>query len=308
MLDMPFSLLFIGLALLLATLSYYAVETPLRTQSARLKQVLGYGLLAGTALATGPSMGAININQALSPAPLPIEYQRYADPATICHGQIVDDCLKGDLNTDKEVRVLGDSHAAMLDHFFDQLGKEFRFKAGIITASSCVTIPGFDYQRIPECAQNPCQTQINQAQEHLPTAKVIFLAASWDWPLVSTDFQDALKNFLFTLIQAGARIHVMEQEPLLRKNPIRVLRLQSMGLAGSRINIDLAYQQANPNLRSLASHRAGITKLNFEASVFFDFAPFADGNPLYMGEHHLNEVGAKPYANAARGAFTKIIN
>lgn len=55
---MPFSLLFIGLALLLATLSYYAVETPLRTQSARLKQVLGYGLLAGTALATGPSIRA----------------------------------------------------------------------------------------------------------------------------------------------------------------------------------------------------------------------------------------------------------
>jgi len=93
-LDMPFSLLFIVLTLLLATLSYYAVETPLRAHRTRLKQVLGYGLLTVAALATSPAMASIN--QALSPAPLPIEYQRYADPATICHGQIVGDCLKGD--------------------------------------------------------------------------------------------------------------------------------------------------------------------------------------------------------------------
>ncbi len=103
-LDMPSSLLFLALTLLLATLSFYWVEIPLRVHQIRLKQALGYSVLAGAALVTGSSMA--RINQALSPPPLPIEYQRYADPATICHGQIVGDCLKGDLNSDKEVLVL----------------------------------------------------------------------------------------------------------------------------------------------------------------------------------------------------------
>lgn len=304
-LDMPFSLLFIVLTLLLATLSYYAVETPLRAHRTRLKQVLGYGLLTVAALATSPAMASIN--QALSPAPLPIEYQRYADPATICHGQIVGDCLKGDLTSDKEVLVLGDSHAAMLNLFFDQLGKELGFKARIITASSCVTIPGFDYQRIPEWAHKPCLAQIEEAQKYLPSAKVIFLAASWNWQLAASDFQNALDAFLTAQSHTSAQVYLLEQEPLLSKNPLRAQRFKALGLA-PKIDIDPAYQQTNANLQRLAARHQSAASLNFEATGFFAHAPFADGIPIYLDEHHLNEVGAKSYAAVARSAFTKILD
>ena len=92
------------------------------------------------------------VNAVFTPEQLPIEYRRYADPETICHGKIIGACLKGDLTSDREVLVLGDSHATMLNHFFDYLGKELGFKARIITASSCLTISGFDYQKIAEWA------------------------------------------------------------------------------------------------------------------------------------------------------------
>ncbi|WP_286998391.1 MULTISPECIES: acyltransferase family protein [Comamonas] len=304
-LDMPLSLLFIVLTVVLATVSYYVVETPLRAHRARFKQMLGYSLLVGGVLATSPAMAAIN--RVLSPAPLPIEYQRYADPATICHGQIVGDCLQGDFSSDKEVLVLGDSHAAMLNLFFDQLGKELGFKARIITASSCVTIPGFDYQRIAEWAHEACLKQIEQAQKYLPSAKTIFLAASWNWQLASSDFQHVLEAFLDGQSQAGARIYILEQEPLLSKNPLRALRFSALGL-GPKIDIDSAYQQANASLQRLAARHPGVTSLNFEASGMFTQAPFADGIPIYLDEHHLNEAGAKRYAAAARSAFTKIMD
>ena len=304
-LDMPFSLLFITLTLLLATVSFYGVEAPLRAHRTGARQAVGYGLLACAALATTPSMA--RINQALSPPPLPIEYQRYADPATICHGQIVGDCLKGDLGNDKEVLVLGDSHAAMLNLFFDQLGKEPGFKARIITASSCVTIPGFDYPRIAEWAHEACLKQIEQAQKHLPGAQTLFLAASWNWQLASSDFQHALETFLNRQSQAGARIYILEQEPLLSKNPLRALRFSALGLA-PKIDIDPAYQQANASLQRLAARHPGVSSLNFEASGMFAQAPFADGIPIYLDEHHLNEAGARRYAAVARSAFTKIMD
>src|SRR5690606_33957017 len=94
---------------------------------------------------------------------------------------MVRDCLRGDLSSNKEVLVLGDSHAAMLNHFFDHLGKELGFKARIITASSCVTIPDFNYQRIAEWAHKPCLSQIEEANKYLDKADTIFLAASWNW-------------------------------------------------------------------------------------------------------------------------------
>lgn len=304
-LDMPFSLLFIALTLALAILSYYTLEVHLRARRARYKQILGYGLLTGAVLAVSPSLA--KINKALTPAPLPAEYTRYADPATICHGQIVGDCLKGDLSSDKEVLVLGDSHAAMLNLFFDQLGKDLGFKARIITASSCVTIPGFDYLRIAEWAHEPCQTQIEQARQHLAGAQVIFLAASWHWQLASHDFQHALSAFLAAQSQAVTKIYLLEQEPLLSKNPLRALRFKALGL-DPNIGINPAYQQANATLQRLTASHSGVTSLNFEASGVFAQAPFADGTPIYLDEHHLNEEGAKRYAVAARSAFVKILD
>lgn len=305
-LDVPFSLLFIALTWLLACLSFYWVEIPLRSSNLpRLRKMLGYGLLAGSVLGVG--VGMAKINQTLSPPPLPVEYQRYADPATICHGQIVDDCLKGDLNSDKEVLVLGDSHAAMLNLFFDQLGKDLGFKARIITASSCVTIPGFDYQRIAEWAHRPCLEQIEQAKKYLPHTKVLFLAASWNWQLASEDFKKALNVFLSEQSQTGKEIYLLEQEPLLRKNPLRAIRFRALGL-DSIIDIDPAYAQTNLILRQYAELYSSTVSLNFESSGLFTQAPFADGVPIYLDEHHLNEEGAKRYAATARSVFQSIMN
>ncbi len=304
-LDIPFSLLFITLTLLLATLTYYWVETPLRAHSIRLKQTLAYGLLTGAVLLTSPSMA--KINQALSPAPLPVEYLRYADPATICHGQIVGDCLKGDLRSNKEVLVLGDSHAAMLNLFFDQLGKDLGFKARIITASSCMTIPGFDYQRIPEKSQKDCLLQIEHAQKNIPNAKIIFLGGMWSWQMSSHDFQHALNHFLASKSQTGTRVYLIEQVPLLSSSPLRALRFNGMGL-NSRVTIDPAYHLTNENLKIIARQYSRPITLGFEGSGFFIDAPFLDGILIYMDEDHLNEAGAKRYANAVRGPFARIVN
>jgi peptidoglycan/LPS O-acetylase OafA/YrhL len=305
-LGIPSGLMFIIFTFLLATLSYYWVETPLREQHNRLKQTLAYGLLASAILATSPSMA--KINQALSPAPLPVEYLRYADPATICHGQIVGDCLKGDLSSNKEVLVLGDSHAAMLNLFFDQLGKQLGFKARIITASSCVTIPGFDYQRIPEYAQKDCLSQIQQARKYLPNAKVIFLGGMWSWQLTSNDFHQALDAFLSAQSKAGIRVYLMEQEPMLSRSPMRALRFKRLGVESSKVNIDPIYQQTNAKLQGFAANNTGAMSLGLAANGFFAEAPFADGMLIYMDEHHLNEVGAEKYADSALRAFKKVMD
>lgn len=303
-LDMPFSLLFLALTLSLATLSFYGVEAPLRASLMGARQAVGYSLLTCAALATAPSMA--KLNQALSPPPLPIEYQRYADPATICHGEIVGDCLKGDLNSDKEVLVLGDSHAAMLNLFFDQLGKELGFKARIITASSCATIPGFDYQRIAEWAQKPCVEQIERAKKYLPSTKVLFLAASWNWQLASGDFKNALDAFLASQSQTGSKIYILEQEPLLNRNPLRAIRFKALGL-DPKIDIDPAYRRANATLKCLAARHPGVVSLNFEGTGVFAQAPFFEGVPIYLDEHHLNEEGVKRYAAVARSAFARLM-
>lgn len=303
-LTLSFSLLFFALTLMLSVLSYYWVETPLRAQRTHIKQALAYCFLALVTLAT--VKGISKLNEVVSPTQLAIEYQRYADPSTICHGQIVGDCLKGDLNSQKEVLVLGDSHAAMLNNFFDPLGKDLGFKARIITASSCVTIPNFDYNRIDEWSRSSCLAQIENARVPIRDASVIFLAASWNWQFESLEFQRALSVFLEEQTKAGKKIYLMAQEPRLAGNPRRSLRFRDIGLPFN-MEIDNSYLDANLRLKSYAEKYTGVTYLNFERSGFFAIAPFFQGELMYLDEHHLNKIGAEKYSEAARDEFKRIM-
>lgn len=304
LLDIPFSLLFITLTLLLATFSYYWVETPLRAHHIRFKHTLAFSLLVGAVLATSPSMA--KINQTLSPLPLPVEYLRYADAATICHGQIVGDCLKGDLSSSKEVLVLGDSHAAMLNLFFDQLGKELGFKARIITASSCITIPRFDYQRLPEWAHKPCLAQIEQAKEHLPNAKVIFLAGMWSFQLQSDQFRKVFAEFLNSGAPQAQK-YVLSQIPLLSVNPMRNQRFNAIYLK-SIASKRGEYKSANERVKIIAGFGVKATYLALDEQGVFRVAPIFKDGLIYYDESHMNEMGVLNYAIQTKELIMEIIN
>lgn len=303
-LNVKFTLIFVVLTSLLSIASYYFVENLLRKKFSK-QLLLGYAFLL--ILIIGSAVEAKRINAYFAIEQLPLEYRRYADPEKICHGKIVDDCLMGDLNSAKEVLVLGDSHGAMLNYFFDYLGKEIGFKARIITASSCVTIPGFDYQRIPEWAQKDCLQQIEKSGEYLGNSSIIFLAAIWHWQLLSDDFKKSLSDFLYHQNQIGSKVYIFEQEPLLAINPLRAIHFKYLGLEPN-IDIDPAYKEANTILQRLVANYSNVSTLNFEGTGVFSQAPFVNDVPIYFDEHHLNQAGAKHYAAAAISSFRKIMD
>lgn len=302
-LNWQYSLAFAALTLALATASYYWIETPLRLKRSK-KQMIGYASLAALIVLTAVSMKKINAHY--TPEPLPVEYTRYADPKTICHGQIVGNCLKGDLTSNKEVLVLGDSHAAMLNHFFDYLGKELGFKARIITASSCVTIPGFNYQRIEEWAHKPCLSQIAEAKKSLDKADTIFLAASWNWHMQSQEFNQALTNFLSNE-EYQAQKYIISQEPLLNRHPMRNQRFTHLGI-GAKAGLDKDYLRTNQILKEMTETANTSNYLALNKLEFFQQAPIYKEKLMYLDEHHINEIGAVEYAKHSMQKIKKAID
>jgi len=296
-LNWQYSLAFVALTLALATASYYWIETPLRLKRSK-KQMFGYASLAALIVLTAVSMKKINAHY--TPKPLPVEYTRYADPKTICHGQIVGDCLKGDLTSNTEVLVLGDSHAAMLNHFFDYLGKELGFKARIITASSCVTIPGFNYQRIEEWAHKPCLSQIEEAKKYLDKADTVFLAASWDNNLKHKAFETAFDKLIQN--NPSTSFKIIPQEPRLSRSPLRARRFDYLGF-NYTIEVNPSYQNANEILEYKAKQHGNLSLLNLTSLKIFETPPFYDGEMVYYDEHHINEVSSKTYAKQALTLF-----
>lgn len=260
-LDIEFSILFVLLTFILSIVSYYGVERVFRSKSTNKKQALSWGLLVFGVL--GASQTMAKVNAMFTPVALPLEYLRYGDDSQNCHGHIVGDCLRGDLDSVKEIMVLGDSHAAMLNHFFDYIGKEIGFKARVITASSCVTIPGFDYNRIAEWAQQSCVAQIEQTKSYLENVELIFITASWNWHLRSEEFNRALRDFLQNMA-SQAQVYILSQVPLLNRNPQRAKRFLSLGLT-PYVNINPDYLRTNEYLYDLSMviDRVHYLELNF---------------------------------------------
>ena len=299
-LSIGYGVIFIVLTLLLASISYYLIENPMRKQRTLWRKWVGwFMLIIGVTIAT--QTGA-SVNARLNSESLPLKYQRYADPDTICHGKIVGDCLKGDINSNLEVLVLGDSHAAMLNIFFDDLGKQLGFKTRIITASSCVTIPEFDYQRIPEWAQKSCISQINEAKQYIENAKIIFLASAWQFHTQYPTFPSSLEKFI-NAIKPQQTLYIMSQVPKLSNNPQRVARLSALGFPVD-VSIDKTYLEANKKIELLVNDHRNISFLKLNDLPMFNKAPlyklsYGASHLIYFDDNHLNEVGVKKYANEA---------
>ncbi|GAA3706746.1 acyltransferase family protein [Oceanisphaera sediminis] len=299
-LNWQYNLAFVLLTVALATASFYWIETPLRLKRSK-KQILGYASLAAVVVLT--AVGMKKMNAYYTPEPLPVEYTRYADPKTICHGQIVGNCLKGDLSSDKEVLVIGDSHAAMLNHFFDYLGKELAFKARVITASSCVTIPEFNYQRIPEYSHKACLAQIEEAKGYLKEAEVVFIAASWDNNLKYKHFEAALDGLVQS--KPETKFFVISQEPRLSRNPLRARRFEYLGF-NSVVEVNPSYKKANHILEDKCGQYVNLSLLDLTGLKVFELPPFYQGDMVYYDEHHINEVASKIYAKQALTTFKNL--
>lgn len=303
-LDMSFSLLFVILTGVLSVASYYGVEQPLRGSGGAKRIKLSYGVLFLTVITTSSVMA--NINDTLSPHQLPTHYTRYADLSTICHGEITGNCLRGDLSSNREVLVLGDSHAAMLNHFFDHLGQKLKFKARVITASGCVTIPEFDYLRIAEYARENCLDQIEMATRYLNAKpEIIVLAGRWGYHAGSDQFKYALKKFLQT--QGGSKIYVLSQVPELMLNVDRARRYRNFGLS-SENRINPIYKFGNREVEKIVSSHKNAKFFNINDDDVFDNAPFYQNDLLYLDKHHLNEAGVILHANSAENVFREVLN
>ncbi|TRO14222.1 acyltransferase [Ectopseudomonas mendocina] len=290
----PYLLTFTISTLALAYLSYRFIELPFRTRHGH-RQVgkwLGLYVLALAPLAYGKTA-----NHSVVP-PLPLEQTRYAVKEQVCQGQIVGDCIRGDREAKDTLLVLGDSHAAQLNLFFEVVGKANRQAARIITASSCVNIPGSNAGKRPKKIQEQCKAQIIEMEHHLAQASRIVVAGKWVDRIQSKEFMAAFDRFLALADQNDQQVLVMAQLPMLRSNVQRIRRFSALGLPTQQ-KLTNKWQKANARVEAVVAKYPSARFLDLSGAKLFTDAPFDQGTLIYYDEHHLNEIGSRRYGNLA---------
>lgn len=294
--------LFVVTTFMIAYISWRWIENPFRKQ-AKISAFVKRATLFFSAVSLLIFLG-IRLNNNVVPT-MSVEMSRYADQSTICHGKIVGTCLLGDLDSDKEILLLGDSHGAQLNLAFDELGQKLNFKSRVITGSSCVTIPGFDANRIPAWAQKACLSQINSAHEHLSTAKLVVLAGKWSYHMQSPEFIHALESFLKRAREEGKRVIVLGQVPMFENNLSRIIRFTQLGMPTNIIE-NKTWKDANLRISRIVSSYPNSQFIGVATLALFQNAPFYNGQIIYYDKHHLNEIGAKLYAEIIRPIWLDI--
>ena len=256
-------------------------------------------LIFGVAI---PLSLASRVNAAIED-PLPVAYTRYAAGDEICHGKVVKDCMRGARESATEPQlVLGDSHAAQLNIFFDTVGRTNGQRFRVITASSCVTIPEFDVGRLPEYARADCKASIEFAKRYLAEAKVIVIAGMWQYQASSANFIKAFRAFLVDADAHGKSVIVLAQIPMLSSNVLRLRRFEKLGIR-HQISLHPEWLQANSAVRKIVSEYGSARFVDLSGYELFANAPFLGGRLIYHDSHHLNEIGADEYGKIAARSF-----
>lgn len=298
----PWLLVFLLSTLMLAWLSYRFVEQPVRISGRIRQQFPKWAFAIATAVALAVS-GRV-VNQRLV-APLPVEMTTYAPSEQICHGTVVGMCKRGALGAPVSALVIGDSHAAQLNLFFDEVGNELGTAYRLISASNCVPIPGFDVERLADWAKPGCKAQMQVVADDLPKIQNIVIAGMWQMQVQSPVFVSVLERFLRTATEQGKHVVVLAQVPMFVANPLRMHRFDAVGLPMQVLEND-SWRAANATIRQLVESVPGASFIDMSGAALFNDAPYYQGSLMYLDSHHLNQRGARAYGHVAVSRFRQV--
>jgi len=304
--DIEWTALYISLYLivvfLLAGMSWKLVELNFQFTRIQSFPMISKKLGAIILVVMSPTVFAKQINRQVPS--LPLEYTRYAEDKTICHGKVLESCLRGDVSNPK-ILLIGDSHAAQLNLAAGVAGKSLGIGIEVLTASSCIPLAGFDIKKLDVWARDACENQIEVVSHKLTNAKNIILAGMWTYQLQDPTFSKVLNDFLQIAEKRHQNVWVLAQIPKLVRNPVRQIRLEYLGLAAPTI-LGEDWMIANHKLASEVKRYSNVRWFDPYDSGLFKTPPFDGDMFIYHDHHHLNEVGSIKYGDLLIGLLQPV--
>jgi hypothetical protein len=196
----------------------------------------------------------------------------------------------------KKILLISDSHAAQLNMAMDVVRHRLNYVVTVLTASSCVTMPSFNFSNILISSQEACKLQIQKISSRLNELPIILLSGKWAYQLSAGNFQDQLKEFLELTQRQGIQAILFADIPKLFMHPARQDRLAKLNIL---MNIKLLKggDDTNQAIQALVSQYSHAKWVDVSHSPLFETAPFYQGSLIYSDEYHLNEYGSKLYGD-----------
>lgn len=285
------ALLYVAFSLGLAYASWRWVEMRFRGLGRSTFQASVKPLLLLLAMLAAPWVAGRPINASVPQ--LTLEQSRYAAPKSICHGHAKVSCVRGPGTP--TILLMGDSHAAMLNHTADTMAPVLGQSFTVMSASSCLPLPGMGFDALSPDAQASCAAQTAVMEDAIKRHAVVLLAGKWSYHVNNPTLDQALEGLLTNALARDQRVVVLAQIPKIRLDTRRVWRLHHLGIS-LEPRLDEQAESANEAMALRVGQFAGVQWVDVTDAPMFATVPIYQGQGLYMDRQHFNEWGAQQYA------------
>ena len=299
------TILAITLIALLSWISYKCIEIPFRAIKDKKRFLLWITMPAICLMALGIFSKTINARILSIPNELSLRDALGLENHNVA-GPII---VRGDIDSKRELLLLGDSHALHLNPFFELIGKENHFRFVSMTFDRFINVPTFDITKNSSSKtdiDNWNKQQVN-LRELIKRAKVIVIGGLWmsDIP----ERTESLDQF-FKSLSPSQEVVVVSDVPLLSEDPIRHLRFEKFGLTMTPKITDTYKPSDYQYLFDIIAKYPNVHFLDLRNSELLktkDF-PYYRGQSLYYDTNHLNVLGSRLYAKSAQENVMKLLD
>lgn len=231
--------------------------------------------------------------------------------------QYKSDIIRGDINSNDTILLLGDSHALGFATFLDEVGKKNHFGYRSITNDRYPPIPGLDLIRYPissdsilekESSENYIQMYEKMssiAKKYISQSKVIVFVKSYDtnlMPSMAPALDELIRN-----LSKNQNFILVSDFPILDKNPIRLNR----GITKNKsreFDISVTLATIPSDIIHLSEKYSNVHILDISNSIAFENIPYFNDTIMYYDRSHLNAYGQKKYAEYSGGKLMALLD
>lgn len=276
----------------LAYLTYRFVELRCKRLSISFTRAFLLLFLAPALMLAALGAGLKTIKPALDFDPSLLSYG-----TDVCHGNFDKRCLRGASNVPARVLMTGDSHAAALNSFMDEVGRHEGWQAYVVTGSSCSPVFDFSQNILPESSREPCKNLKEYVAAEYRQYDAVVFTSFWSYQLgdeperADPDYLPKLEHTLRSMAKTTP-VYVLSDVPELPVSPIRLELFDRLGLHVERESGEKA-QSANARIKQIVDRIPNVhwVDLGPVASQLSAQGRYA-GRMAYFDNNHLNIYGS----------------
>ncbi|MCK5775411.1 MAG: acyltransferase [Bacteroidales bacterium] len=310
--NIPIAIAVILFTFLMATASYFFIETPLRTNNISTKNVfLKYFFVPAVILISVSLFVNKSIKykkdfiypwtklNTVNAKTSPVYKFKYSCQYSLFDTKAYNEqrCVYPENANPANVFLIGDSNAAHYLGMLRVFAKEYGFTMRNATQSACPMIFDNKFKCINPQFEEGCKIYRRSVGQEVNKYSTVIVGVSWDSYYHRKGFKESFKNTLDQLSKSTQQVILLGKVPRFpgynRACEIRAIRLSSLDCS-TRFNNHNKESDANEYLRSMANNYTNVKYFDIQHQLCTDdgCSPYLDGNPVYYNSGHLSMHGS----------------